>query len=151
MARVKMLIDTHFSTHTNNVIEKLFPMSNPVLQKMLAGENRFFMDVKRLYTDIFHQTIEQHVAAYQKHIIGIIKEGMEEGVFLPDINPEIIIDVIFTIHQLLINKEQLFEKYPPIDLFKNTVLCYLRGISTPKGLELISQTIQFKNFNTEKV
>jgi AcrR family transcriptional regulator len=147
MKRVKCQIDTHFSNNKNNVIEKLFPMSNPILQKLLAGDNRFLMDVKRLHIDIFQKTIEKHVESYQKHLIDIIKEGMKEGVFLPDINPEMIIDVIFTIHQLLINKEHVFEKYPPIELFKNTVLCYLRGISTSKGLELISQTIQFKDFN----
>jgi AcrR family transcriptional regulator len=148
IGRMQILIDAHFSENTNNVIEKLFPMSNPKLQKMLAGDNRFLIDVKRLYTDIFRQTIEKHVESFKKHIIGIIKEGMEEGVFLPNIIPDIIIDVIFTIHRSLINNQEFFEKYPPIDLFKNTVLCYLRGISTPKGLELVSQTFKNRHFGS---
>ena len=150
ITRTQVILDTYIWDNTNNIIEKLFPMSNPKLQKMLAGDNRFFMDVKRLYSDIFRQTIEKHIASYQKRNIDIIKEGMQQGVFRSDINPDIIIDVIFTIHRLLIDKEFLFEKYPPIDLFKNTVLCYLRGISTSKGLEMIEQTLQFQNFDIAK-
>jgi AcrR family transcriptional regulator len=150
IVRMQILVDAHFS-HNTNVIEKLFPMSNPNLQKMLASDNRFMMDVKRLYTDIFRQTFEKHIESYKNRIISIIKEGMNEGVFLSDINPYIIVDVIFTIHRLLINKQEFLEKYPPIDLFKNTVLCYLRGISTPKGLKLGEQTFQFKDFDSTKI
>jgi hypothetical protein len=125
-------------------------MSNPKLQKMFVGDNRFLMAVKRLHPDIFRQTFEKHVESFKKHLIGIIKEGMNEGVFLPNINPDIIIDVIFTIHRSLNNSQEFFEKYPPIELFKNTVLCYLRGISTQKGLELVSQTFKNKNFGSTK-
>ena len=140
--RMRMLVDVHFSENTNNVIEKLFPMTNPKLQKMLVEENRFLKDVRRLYADIFQQTMEKYIESYKKRIIDIIKEGMEEGVFLSDINPELIIDVIFTIHGALFNKLEFFEKYSPVELFKNTALCYLRGISTAKGIEMIEGTIR---------
>ena len=148
--RIQMLVDIHFSEHNNNVIEKLFPMSNPKLQKMLVEENRFLKDVRRLYADIHRQTIDKHIESFKTYIINIIKEGMEEGVFLSDINPEIIIDVIFTIHDALTNKLEFFEKYSPVELFKNTALCYLRGISTSKGIELIEQTLKLGNFHSLK-
>jgi len=144
--RMRAIVDAHFEKNTNNVIEKLFPMSNPKLQKMLVGDNRFLKDIWRLHTDIYRQTMEKYIESYKKRIIDIIKEGMEKGVFLSDINPEIIIDVIFTIHTALFDKLEFFEKHSPDDLFKNTVLCYLRGISTPKGLELIEKTLRFGDF-----
>jgi len=147
ITKIHLLVDAHFENNTNNIIEKLFPMTNPKLQKMLVGDNRFLMDVKRLHIDIFRQTIEKHIESFKEHIIDIIKEGIEQGVFLPDINPYIIVDVIFTIHQLLTSKQEFFEQYPPIDLFKNTTLCYLRGISTPKGLELVEQTLRFEGLS----
>jgi len=147
LAKIQTLIDAHFSENTNNVIEKLFPMSNPKLQEMLVGDNRFLEDVRRLYTDIHRQTMEKRIESLKKYIINIIREGMEDGVFLPDINPEIIVDVIFTIHRVTVNKLEFFEKYPPVELFKNTVLCYLRGISTPKGIELIKQTFSVEIFH----
>jgi AcrR family transcriptional regulator len=141
VTRMQLLIDAHFAENAGNVIEKLFPMSNQKLKRMLIGDNRFLKDVCRLHTDIYRQTVEKHIETFKKRIIDIIKEGMDEGVFLPDINPEIIIDVIFTILNALTNKGEFFEKFSHIDLFKNTVLCYLRGISTPKGIELIKQTL----------
>ena len=144
--KMQTIVDAHFSENANNVIEKLFPMSSPKLQKMLVGDNRFLMDIWRLHTDIYRQTMEKYIESYKKRIIGIIKEGMDEGVFLPDINPEIIIDVIFTIHAALANKLEFFEKFAPADIFKNTVICYLRGISTAKGIELIEQTLRFGDF-----
>jgi len=148
--RIRMLVDAHCLENNNNVIEKLFPMSNPKLQKMLVEENRFLKDVRRLYADIHRQTIEQHIESFKIRIVGIIKEGMEEGVFLSDINPEIIIDVIFTIQGALTDKLEFFEKYSPAELFRNTVLCYLRGISTPKGIELIEQMLKLGNFHSLK-
>jgi ribosomal protein L31 len=125
-------------------------MINPKLQKMLTDDNRFLADVRRLHTGIYRQTVEKYVELYKKRIIDIIKEGMEQGVFLPDINPEIIIDVIFTIHNALTGKQEFFQKISPVELFKNTVLCYLRGISTSKGLELIEQTLRFEDFCDNK-
>jgi two-component SAPR family response regulator len=91
--------------------------------------------------------MEKYIESYKKRIIDIIKEGMENGIFLSDINPEIIIGVVFTIHAALFEKLDFFEKFSPDVIFKNTVICYLRGISTPKGLELIEKTLTFENFN----
>ena len=151
IARMHVIIDTHFLENKNNVIEKLFPVCNPKLQKLLVEDNRFLTDVRRLHANIYRKTMEKNLESFKKHIIDIIKEGMEEGIFLSDINPEIIIDVIFAIHAALTNKLDFFEKFPSGELFKNTILCYLRGISTPKGIELIEQTLRLKDFyNIEK-
>jgi AcrR family transcriptional regulator len=148
IARVHALIDVH--ANNSNVIGKLFPMSNPNLQKIIADDNRFLMDVRRFYPDIFRETIAKHIESYQKYIIDILKTGIEQGVFLHDINTDIITDVIFTIHRSLRHREISFEKYSSVDLFKNTVLCYLRGISTPKGIEMIEETLPYKDFDIMK-
>jgi len=145
--KIQTLKEAHFSDNKNNVIEKLFPFTNPQLQKMLLEENRFLKDVRRLHVDIYRKTMEKHIESFKSNIIGIIKEGIDEGVFIPDINPEIIIDVIFMIHDALTNKLEFFDKFPPLEIFKNTALCYLRGISTPKGLEMIAQTLKFEKNN----
>jgi AcrR family transcriptional regulator len=147
ITRMERIIDAHFSENTNNVIEKLFPMINPTLQKVLVEDNRFIKDVRRLYVNIYRQTMEKHIESYKKRVIALIKEGMSEGVFLSTINPEIIIDVIFTIHDALTTKCELFEKFPPVELFKNTALCYLRGISTPNGIDMIEKTIRINDVN----
>jgi AcrR family transcriptional regulator len=143
--KIKMVVDAHFSENMSNVIEKLFPMLNPKLQKMLIEDNRFLKDVRRLYRDIYCQTMEKYLESFKRHIIDIINEGVEGGVFIADINPEIIIDVLFAIHNALADKMEVFEKYPHKELFKNTVLCYLRGISTPKGIEMIEKTIKIND------
>jgi len=145
ISKIKSVLEVHFSENGNNVIEKLFPMSNQKLQKLLVEENRFLKDVHRLYWDIHRQTIQKHTESVKMHLVDIIKEGMQDGLFLSDIYPEIIIDVVFTMQSALTEKFDLFEKYSHTDLFKNTVLCYLRGISTPKGIEMIEQTLTIKN------
>ncbi|MDR0205995.1 MAG: TetR/AcrR family transcriptional regulator [Bacteroidales bacterium] len=145
LERIHNIIDAHFVENKNNVIEKLFPFTNLKLQKLLVEDNRFLKDVRRLYIEIYRKTMEKHLDTFKKHIIEIIVEGIEENVFLPIINPEIIIDVLFLIHNALVNKMEFFEKYPPLDIFNNTILCFLRGISTPKGLELIEQTLGIEN------
>jgi len=145
ITKIQTLINKHLAENTNNIIEKLFPLTNPVLQKMLVEDNRFLKDVRRLHLDIYKKTMEMHIESFKKRIIGIINEGMAEGYFLPNINPEIIIDVFFVIHDALTNRGEFFEKYSQIELFRNTVLCYIRGISTPKGIELIEQTLKFEN------
>ena len=76
---------------------------------------------------------------------------MEEGIFLSDINPEIIIDVIFAIHATLTNKLDFLKNFPLVNFLKIQFFSYLRGISTPKGIELIEQTLRLKDFyNIEK-
>jgi AcrR family transcriptional regulator len=62
--RMKTIVDAHFEKNTNNVIEKLFPMGNPKLQKMLVGYNRFFKifgDCTQIYTDKQWKNTSNHI------------------------------------------------------------------------------------------
>ncbi|MDR0368710.1 MAG: hypothetical protein LBH82_06180, partial [Bacteroidales bacterium] len=62
-----------------------------------------------------------------------------------DINVEIIKILFFELQSTNKHSKELFERFSVGEIFQNTLLCFVRGISTLKGIELIDD-IQRRNY-----
>lgn len=139
MAERHKEIMTKILSESANVVEAIFKMldmMNDHFQKMSPA---FKMDMKRFHHDILNNPAEQNKLPYYSNNSEILLRGIKEGVFRADIDLEITNKCMMEVARMSNDKDV----FPPDDflsedVIRNFYINYLRGISTPKGLELIN-------------
>jgi hypothetical protein len=70
----------------------------------------------------------------------IIENGIKEGLFRPEINPDLANRCLFNLgSSIMDNNLYPFDQFSRRDVIRNIFINYLRGISTQKGLSLIDK------------
>jgi AcrR family transcriptional regulator len=104
------------------------------------GVNRiFYHDLNHYYPELQDEILKKHGGKIETTIVKLIKEGMDKGYFLKNLQPRLIFEAMTVIYRSLTRTED-FRKFRvnPKDLVRQTVHIYLRGICTPKGLNELS-------------
>jgi len=71
--------------------------------------------------------------------LEVIHKGIRERLFRKDINAELVNKCIYYLFRSTMNNELYpFEQFSRNDIIRNTVINYLKGISTSEGLDLIN-------------
>lgn len=126
--------------------EKLMQKSSSVLDFLLMFSAHKLADMDSIqpefYIDLIkYPRVAQHIAEHKKRVeesaVDFMKKGVEEGYFRMDVNFNIVIRQLLSgMEQFLQNR--LIEEYSQRELFMNTVIPYIRGCSTLKGIEMIN-------------
>lgn len=126
--------------------EKLMQKSSSVLDFLLMFSAHKLADMDSIqpefYIDLIkYPRVAQHIAEHKKRVeesaVDFMKKGVEEGYFRTDVNFNIVIRQLLSgMEQFLQNR--LIEEYSQRELFMNTVIPYIRGCSTLKGIEMIN-------------
>lgn len=126
--------------------EKLIQKSSSVLDFLLMFSAHKLTDMDSIqpefYIDLIkYPRVAQHIAEHKKRVedsaVDFMKRGVEEGYFRTDVNFNIVIRQLLSgMEQFLQNR--LIEEYSQRELFMNTVIPYIRGCSTLKGIEMIN-------------
>lgn len=133
------------ASHTLEIILKLYDKYIDII----SGINKkFFTDLKK-YPEICkskRHSEEQN----DKRFLAWIEEGRKQGWFREDANLEIFsyilrqnLETIFTAK--MDSEENALSKFPPRELGRTLIIFYLRGISTPKGEEIIEAYLKENN------
>jgi AcrR family transcriptional regulator len=130
---------------SKNIIEALF-LFGEYNQKMMQQVNPcFFEDVRKYHNEVFCKVMEDGNYRNYEVTYTILKRGINEGSFRKDIDLEVVnlfIHNSMDFFQTMVNEK----KFAPIRIWNSVHLPYLRGISTEKGLELISGYVEkYKN------
>lgn len=100
----------------------------------------FQADMKRFHQDVLMKKAGKCEFPDNKNNIMIIERAIKEKFFRKDINPEIVNRCFDIMGKSMMNNEIYpFEQFSRIDVLANTFLNYMKGISTPQGLELINK------------
>ena len=98
----------------------------------------FFSDMKKYHNDIWVMASKQQNEKNYNLAYRLLRKGINEGIFRKDINIDIVVKIILTQMNLLVDNEVFStDKYSRSDVFKNMVINFIRGIATNKGIELI--------------
>lgn len=73
---------------------------------------------------------------YDSAILKYFNRGVEQGIFRPDINFDIINQAMVMQMDLLIYSDML-ESYPLVEIYSEITLLHMRGITTRKGSEMV--------------
>ena len=117
--------------------------SEPTAQRQINT----MTDIRKYYPQVF----KEHLTSINKekycNIEQVIHRGIGEGVFRSDLNSEIIAYIICRQDNGTALNDGVLEKYSISEIFENMVLTFLRGICTPKGIEIIEK---YKNKITHR-
>jgi len=101
------------------------------------GTNQlFYHDLNYYYPELQDEILLKNGKKISAALIRLINRGVEEGLFRKDLNGPIILETMTVLYSSLTRTNQ-FKKFKmqPRDLAQQTIMVYLRGICTDKGLK----------------
>ncbi|KAF0141504.1 MAG: transcriptional regulator TetR family [Stygiobacter sp.] len=135
-------IDNLMAQKTMPFLEKLESFMNFIAKQAEKIEGPMVRDLMRCNPEIWKDIEEFRANKAYKHLSGLIKEGVESGVFRKDINNEVIVlAYVASIHSL-INPEVLAKLPVSADqAFRGVLKILFEGIFTTEGREKYKSTI----------
>lgn len=127
------------ASRADNVLEVIFAFYKRKLGE-LANTNPAFLRDLRKYPKIINYIRESRKMA-DAAAFAYFKKGIEQGIFRDDINFEIINQATFMQLEMLIYSD-LTESYPLDEIYGETTVLYMRGITTEKGLKMVDDFLR---------
>lgn len=126
---------------SDNVIDALFRIMKTQDDQRKSYPKVFIEDIKKYFPSVFSAfyackaDLKKYSASY-----ALLERGVKEEIFRTDLRIDLVDTFIHETITILHTSERIHLLNPsPKDIFLNTFLPYLRGISTEKGLRLIEQ------------
>ncbi|RJQ58134.1 MAG: TetR/AcrR family transcriptional regulator [Stygiobacter sp.] len=139
---VENFIENLMAQKTMPFIEKLKTFMNFIAKQAEKLDGPMVHDLMKCNPEVWKDIEEFRVNKAYKHLSGLIKEGVESGVFRKDINNEVIVlAYVASIHSL-INPEVLAKLPVSADqAFRGILKILFEGIFTTEGREKYKSTI----------
>lgn len=125
-----------------NIIEMTMVRFKYVINEHKSICPQFFSDINK-YPKVV-STIEDFRKKEREYIMEYYKIGIREGFFRDDLNYEVMDMVITHLFDFMFTSD-IFTKYDFTVIYRNLTITYLRGIATPKGLEIIESFLKEYN------
>ncbi len=123
----------------SNVIEALYKFGLHGEKKKSEINRLFFEDLRKLYPHFWETLKKRAQPGSGSFSCRILEKGIEEGIFLKDINVEVV-DAFFYVIMETFHKKDIFpQNITHQELIRNIIVPYFRGISTEKGKKLIEE------------
>lgn len=120
----------------DNVLEFILTIFAKRLEEMQQIKHTFFMEILKYPKVMAYFGEKQQLQ--EKDAVEFLNRGIEQGYFRRDVNFRIVYNQLTEgINTMLRNK--VLQSYSQRELFCNTVLIYLRGCATLRGIELIDK------------
>src|SRR5574344_1655089 len=140
----------NISNSSDNVIEFLLKIHDFESKYMDNTNEVFFEEIKRFYPNDYEKSFLGMREEHLKYIKLLLIDGREQGVFIDnggDIEIEAQVLISFVKGPSYWSYDIDANKYTRKELFYSTVVMYLRGLSTPKGIKIIDDFFADKNIN----
>lgn len=140
MSEKQRILIAEFFNESDNVIEAIFKMLDLMADHFHKMSPAFQMDIKRYHRAIIDNPEALDDLPFYSNNSEVLIRGIKEGVFRDDIDVEITNKCMLEVAKMSNDKDI----FPPNgfmskDVIRNFYVNYLRGISTPKGLDLINR------------
>jgi TetR/AcrR family transcriptional regulator, cholesterol catabolism regulator len=135
----KELLKRVLSESENAIVAffKLLEMNRDHFQQMSPA---FQADIKKFHHEVLMKKAEKCEMPDYNNNVEVIEKGIKEKLFRKDINPEIINRCLYNLGRSCMDNEQYpYEKFSRRDVIRNVLINYLKGISTPTGIDLINK------------
>lgn len=127
-----MLAFTQKGEH--NVMDVLIEFYNFQANNLAKISPLYFEELHK-YERVRHFLKTKHDER-DKSTCEFVERGVKEGFFRPEINYQIVIKLAReSFHYAMMN--HLYKEYTMQVVFRNTILLFIRGICTPKGIDML--------------
>ena len=125
---------------SDNSIVAIFRMLEINRDNFQSMSPAFLADLKKYHHDVLMKKADKSEMPDYRNHQEIIENGMTEGLFRPDINPDLANRCLFNLGRSIMNNDMYpYDQFSRHEVIKNIFISYLRGISTHKGLLLIDK------------
>lgn len=104
--------------------------------------NRIFFDSMDKYPK-FKELFMRHMESVRSRMREYLELGVSQGVFRDDVNMDVVMQA-FAVMGRLANNEEMKRHYPYEQLVNDSIVLLLRGIASPKGMEVLEE-YRYKN------
>lgn len=103
---------------------------------------QFFLDIKKFPKVV--ATIDEFKKKDKEYAIEYYNRGIREGFFRDDLNYDVLELILNNMFNFLFSSD-IFLRYDIETVYKTIMFCYIRGIATPKGQEILEKFVNEYN------
>ncbi len=133
----------NMTSSAQNVVEEImvliYSMKRDDKDAVLIG------NLKKFYPEIYHNLEEEAYRHSYEQLDRLLDKGMGEGLFLPDMNKTLaLMTLVYTMGALFERKYYMpgMEHISQRAAFEYVLVNFFRGLSTPRGIEVIDELVQ---------
>ena len=118
-----------------NAVHLLLEIWYKAVQVEYDLNSLLFQDLRYYYPEL-QQKIDKTISKrFEEKFVQVIQKGMEEDVFQNNLIPEVVMGSIYTLYVRAFRTDE-FKQYnvSSYDLYLNTLVVYIKGLCTAKGL-----------------
>ena len=124
---------------SDNAIDAIFKLLEINRDHFQTMSPAFQSDLKKYHAEVLMKKADKYEMPGYKENIKIVERGINEKLFRQDINPVLVNVCLYSLGKMIMDNDLYpFETFTRKEVIKNVFINYLRGISTPEGLEMIS-------------
>ena len=123
---------------SENVIAAIFKLFEMMSEHFRNMSPAFRLDMEKYHNGLVKDLIVNDELPYSNNNTEMLKRGIKEGVFRKDIDISLTNQCLIEVLRLPGEKNIFRPENNSRNVFRDFYVNYLRGISTPKGLELIN-------------
>ena len=132
---VKRVLDE--SENSIVAIFRMLEINRDYFQNMSPA---FQADLKKYHYEVLMKKTDKSEMPDYRNNQQVIEKGIKEKLFRKDINPDLANRCLYNLGRSIMDNDLYpFEMFSRRDVIRNIFINYLRGISTPKGLDLINK------------
>ena len=123
---------------SDNVIEAMASLHAKIVQRSYQVNPSFFNDVISYYPGLLHESYRNTGKYAHQQLVFLAEWGKRDGIFLEDMDVEVVGKTVLAMLKLLKNTKTFpISKFSKERLTFGILVPYLRGLCTPKGIELL--------------
>lgn len=142
--KMKMLGEKAFSG-SKSIIELVCLEHESQSDMMINMRIRFFEELKKYYPDLYDKMHKRFTDFHKVTTRKFLERGQKEGLFLINIDMEVVGRMVFEIATIIQNSEIFsLANHSRKQLFRETMVMCFRGISTEEGIKMIDKYLNIK-------
>jgi TetR/AcrR family transcriptional regulator, cholesterol catabolism regulator len=125
---------------SGNAIIAIFKLLEINMDHFQNMSPAFQADMKRFHQDVLMNRSDKCEMPDYRNNKEVIESGMKQKMFRKDINPDLVNRCLHYMFMAIMNNELFpYDAFTRREVISNVILNYLRGISTPEGIEMINK------------
>jgi len=148
--RTKTVTDQIFAT-ADNVYELIFRTHECQSDSSYHLRLSFLIELKKYYPEVYEQLVAKFSKYHDENTIRFISRGQAEGLIMEQLDISIVSKTLIAMSNMVIRGDTYDNvNATRIEIFKQSILLYIRGISTKKGIELLDNYLNNKQYDQKK-
>lgn len=138
--------DKCYAESAGNVIEALLENMTASEEMMQKGVT-IMADLRKFYPQIHRRLVEESYESGTRHMRSLIDRGIQEGLFVSYINPDMLITVFVELMDTLFNRFNAItprKDFPLAEVMRYSIVIFIRGMATTRGIEMIDRFLKEK-------